>query len=114
MRKVFRLCGVMAFLLLLGAVLTFGASANPDGPPILTPIQYDEIPCVLSPSITWNAPPSGTVSKYVINIRELKIQDVVSDVLVVSGVERSASQRSYVIPAGTLNQNGTYRLYAYI
>ena len=82
------------------------AAARSSTPIILDPVQYEDVPTGTT-KIQWLAPSSGNVTKYIISVRELKVEDTTSNVLKVDKAETTSCY--YNISSGKIKPNGLYR-----
>lgn len=108
MRK--KLFFVFLFCFAIMGIFVVSASANPDGPVILSPTQYQEIPAATSLTIRWSAPPSGTVSEYYVRIRELSVGKVISNSLIYDCSIYNPNITSRVLDTSYIRPGGMYRL----
>ncbi len=109
MKKSKIICIVLVFVLICSVPFSVSATSSYH-PTILAPIQYDEIPHGENMKITWSAPTTGTVTKYLICMRELKVRNSQTNRLIINQVSVGASQRSYTVSSSLLLASGYYRL----
>ena len=101
---------IMMLMVMLLSAIPFCASAASTVPVITSPTEKQLY--LFRPSVTvkWTAPTSGTVSNYIISVRELNASSVQTNRLIVNSVSLSASTKSYTLSSSILKNNAVYRI----
>lgn len=78
-------------------------------PIITSPVQYDEIDPYSTLTITWTAPTSGSVSRYIVSVRELRVKDKPTGDLLVDQRIVPFVNTSTTVSDTLIKQRGYYR-----
>lgn len=76
---------------------------------ITSPTQKQEIVSNQAVTIRWKKP-SGSISYYIVNVRELSVGNGTTGNLIVNRVQLSSSATSYSLPWSILTYDATYRI----
>lgn len=84
-------------------------AASADNPVITAPLEYSELPYISMFTLRWKKPASGTVSQYIINVRELTVKGEISDNLVIENYTVNSNIGGVGFPWNYFNSRGYYR-----
>lgn len=85
------------------------AVADSSAPVITSPVQYDEVDPYTALTITWTAPTSGNVSRYIVSVRELKVDGEETGTLIVNQRIIPSVTTSTTVDAASIVRRGYYR-----
>lgn len=91
---------------------TISATTLPDGskPIIVSPTQYEEIKPFTDLTIRWLKPVSGTVSRYIVRARELKIRNTATEELILNAQNVPSLTTALILDGNKIKQRGYYRI----